>query len=225
MAADRAFDIAVELRRGATPIAARFTAAPGLTALCGPSGVGKTTVLDMVAGLVRPAAGRIEVAGALLFDSASGVDLPPQARGCGYVFQDLRLFPHRTVRENLLYGQRFTQGRAALLTLDAACDLLGIGPLLARMPATLSGGEAQRVAIGRALLAAPRFLLLDEPLSAVDAPRRAEILALIARIRDQFALPILYVSHDRAEVARIAQRVIELPQAAHVWPGEASPGA
>lgn len=205
-----AFSIDVSLNRGTAPIAACFTAPPGLTALLGPSGAGKTSVLDMIAGLVRPDRGRIVVAGEVLFDSMAGIDLPPEARACGYVFQDYRLFPHRRVRDNLLYGWRLIPPARRWITLDAVVELLGIGALLERAPRSLSGGEAQRVAIGRALLSGPRVLLLDEPLSSLDPPRREEIMVLIERIRDKLKLPILYVSHDRAEVDRLAQTVVPI---------------
>lgn len=202
------FEVAVTLNRGKTRMAYDFTAGPGLTALFGRSGAGKTSLLDAVAGLVRPAEGRIAVAGTVLFDSARRINLPPEKRRCGYVFQDLRLFPHRTVLDNLLYGWKLARPDERWLSVELALDLLGIGHLLDRMPCTLSGGEAQRVAIGRALLCAPRFLLMDEPLASIDTERREEILCLIERIRDELELPILYVSHDRAEVERLAHRII-----------------
>jgi molybdate transport system ATP-binding protein len=146
----------------------------------------------------------------VLFDKARRIDLKPEQRRCGYVFQDLRLFPHRSVHDNLLYGWRLAPPEQCWMDLDTALGFLGIGHLLDRRPATLSGGEAQRVAIGRALLSGPRFLLMDEPLASVDAERREEILTVIERIRDELALPILYVSHDRAEVDRLASRVIAI---------------
>ena len=203
------FEVDVTLPRG-SGLRIAFTAPAGLTALFGPSGVGKTSVLDAVAGLLRPGRGRIAAGGQVLFDSAKGVDLKPERRACGYVFQDNRLFPHRRVRDNLLYGWRLAPPARRWMTLEEAAGLLGIGHLLQRMPATLSGGEAQRVAIGRALLSGPEFLLMDEPLSSLDAPRREEIMGVIERIRDQLRLPILYVSHDRAEVERLAGHVVEI---------------
>ena len=210
MPSDPAFAVDIELTRGDTRIATRFTAAAGITALVGHSGAGKSSVLACVAGLLRPDRGRIALAGDAVFDSATGVNLPPEARACGMVFQDLRLFPHRRVRDNLLYGWRLADPARRFMALDEAADFLGIGGLLDRWPRTLSGGEAQRVAIGRALLSGPRVLLLDEPLSALDTARRAGIMAVIERIRDELALPILYVSHDRAEVARLATTVVEM---------------
>ena len=203
-----AIDIDVERRFGASVIAAQFTAEAGLTALFGPSGVGKTSLLNMVAGLLRPDRGHIRIGGRTLFDDAT--DLPPEARRVGYVFQDGRLFPHRRVKANLLYGWRLADPANRWMTLDEAADFLGIGHLLGRWPQSLSGGEAQRVAIGRALLAAPQILLMDEPLSSLDAARRDDIMTVIERIRDELKVPILYVSHDRAEVDRLATQIVEV---------------
>ncbi|HRE35802.1 MAG TPA: ATP-binding cassette domain-containing protein [Sphingopyxis terrae] len=203
-----AIDIDVERRFGASVIGAQFTAEAGLTALFGPSGVGKTSLLNMVAGLLRPDRGHIRIGGRTLFDDAT--DLPPEARRVGYVFQDGRLFPHRRVKANLLYGWRLADPANRWMTLDEAADFLGIGHLLGRWPQSLSGGEAQRVAIGRALLAAPHILLMDEPLSSLDAARRDDIMTVIERIRDELKVPILYVSHDRAEVDRLATQIVEL---------------
>ncbi len=202
------FEIDAACRLGDATIAARFSAPAGLTALFGPSGAGKTSILNMVSGLRRPDSGKIIVGGDCLFDAASGINLPPEARRAGYVFQDGRLFPHRRVRDNLLYGWRLAQPANRWMALEDAADFLGIGHLLDRWPRTLSGGEAQRVAIGRALLSGPKFLLMDEPLSSLDSVRREEIMTVIERVRDQFKLPILYVSHDRAEVERLAQVII-----------------
>jgi molybdate transport system ATP-binding protein len=204
------FEIDVKRVLGDARIAFSVNSGEGVTALFGPSGAGKTSVLNMVAGLLRPDEGRIVVEDEVLFDSASGVDLPPEHRRAGYVFQDGRLFPHKCVRDNLLYGWRIADEARRWMTLEHAVDFLGISHLLDRWPRTLSGGEAQRVAIGRALLSGPRFLLMDEPLSSLDASRRDEILSVIERICDELGLPILYVSHDRAEVARLASRIIEL---------------
>lgn len=203
-----AIEIDVAKRLGERVVAAAFTAGPGLTALFGPSGAGKTSLLNMVAGLLRPDRGHIRIGDRTLF--GAGVDLPPEARRIGYVFQDGRLFPHRRVRANLLYGHDLAAPSDRWLTLDEASAFLGIAPLLDRWPRSLSGGEAQRVAIGRALLRGPEILLMDEPLSSLDAARRGDIMAVIERIRDELGLPILYVSHDRAEVDRLATQVVEI---------------
>ncbi|MFC3440467.1 ATP-binding cassette domain-containing protein [Sphingobium rhizovicinum] len=200
------FDIDVRRRIGDRTIALRVRTGPGLIALVGPSGAGKTSLLNMVAGLLRPDAGHIAIGGTPLFDSAAGIDIPAARRRAGYIFQDMRLFPHLRVEANLLYGVRGTDG----LTLDDVLGFLGIGHLLRRLPATLSGGEAKRVAIGRALLSDPAFLLMDEPLSSLDPARRDEVMAAIERLRDQFALPILYVTHNEAEAVRLACETIRL---------------
>ena len=201
-----AIDIDVTRRLGDRVIAARFTAGPGLTALFGPSGAGKTSILGMVAGLLRPDRGHIRIGDRTLFDGAT--DLRPEARRVGYVFQDGRLFPHRRVRANLVYGLDLAPPANRWMSLDEATRFLGIDHLLDRWPQSLSGGEAQRVAIGRALLAGPEILLMDEPLSSLDAARRGDIMAVIERIRDELKLPILYVSHDRAEVDRLATQIV-----------------
>lgn len=200
------FDLDLAKRLGGTDIACRIVADAGLTVLFGPSGAGKTSVLNMVAGLVEPDAGHVRVDGETLFDAAAGIDVPVAARRAGYVFQEPRLFPHLRVRANLLYGHRAGNG----LDVDETIALLGIAHLLDRWPRTLSGGEARRVAIGRALLSDPRFLLLDEPLSSLDRARREEIMALIERLRDAVRMPILMVTHDREEAARLGTRVVEI---------------
>lgn len=205
-----AFEITVTKQRGERRIQLAFTAGEGLTALFGPSGAGKTSVLHMVAGVLRPDSGRIVVSGTVLFDSALGLDLAPEARRAGYIFQDGRLFPHMTVQANLLYGHRLTPPADRYVEPEHVVGLLGLAPLLNRRPSTLSGGEAQRVAIGRALLASPRFLLMDEPLASLDRRRKEEILVLIERLRDEFRLPILYVTHDEREVVRLAATRIDL---------------
>lgn len=190
-----------------------FQAPAGVTALYGRSGSGKTSVVNAVAGLLRPKAGHIALNGHVLFDSATGLCLPPHRRRIGYVFQDGRLFPHMNVRQNLLYGRRFAPRHAddsAEPDFDRIIGLLGIAPLLERRPATLSGGEKARVAIGRAILSAPQLLLLDEPLAALDDARKAEILPYLERLRDDLGLPMLYVSHAMSEVARLATTVVLL---------------
>ncbi|WP_448661282.1 ATP-binding cassette domain-containing protein [Sphingomonas sp. CJ20] len=200
------FDIDVARRVGEAEVACRI-AGEGLTVLFGPSGAGKTSVLNMVAGLLAPERGHVRVGDATLFDAAQGIDLAPEARRAGYVFQDPRLFPHLRVRANLLYGWRAGAGAADV---DETIALLGLAALLDRWPRSLSGGEARRVAIGRALLSAPRFLLLDEPLSSLDRARREEIMGLIERVRDQVRLPILMVTHDRDEAERLGNRVVAI---------------
>ncbi len=204
------FEVAIGHRIGERRIALDFTSDAQLTALVGPSGIGKTTVLNCIAGLRRPESGRIAVAGEVLFDSASGVNLPPEQRRAGYVFQDARLFPHLRVDANLRYGERLAPVERRWIGHDEVVAFLGIERLLARWPATLSGGETRRVAIGRALLSAPRFLLLDEPFASLDPARGEALMELVERIRDRLAIPILLVSHDRAEVERLAGRVVAM---------------
>ncbi|WP_058833998.1 ATP-binding cassette domain-containing protein [Luteimonas abyssi] len=177
-------------------------------ALAGASGAGKTSVLNAIAGLSRPTSGRIEIDGRVLFDAQTRIDLPAHRRDIGYVFQDARLFPHLDVRSNLLYGRR--DRAVPRFAFDPVVDLLGIAPLLERRTANLSGGEAQRVAIGRALLSQPTLLLLDEPLSALDQDRREELIPYLQRVRDETRLPMLYVSHTLDDVRRIADAVHRL---------------
>lgn len=198
------FEIRVARRLGEAEVGIDLAAGAGLTMLFGPSGVGKTSILNMVAGLLRPDRGHIAVAGRVLFDSDAGVDLAPERRRAGYVFQEPRLFPHRRVRANLLYGASDDSGLASTVA------MLGIGHLLDRWPRTLSGGEARRVAIGRALLSDPAFLLLDEPLSSLDRARRREIMDAILRVRDEAGLPILMVTHDPEETEVLATRVVRV---------------
>lgn len=201
------FDVDVAKRLGEAEIACRIEGGAGLTVLFGPSGAGKSSVLNMVAGLVEPDRGHVRVSGEDLFDAVLGLDLPPERRRAGYVFQEPRLFPHKRVRANLLYGWRSGEGA---VDVDETITLLGLAALLDRWPRTLSGGEARRVAIGRALLSNPRFLLLDEPLSSLDRARREEIMGLIERLRDELGLPILLVTHDRAEAERLGNRIVEI---------------
>ena len=198
------FDVDVTLRVGDAEVASAFAAGAGLTVLVGPSGAGKTSVLNAVAGLIAPVRGHVRVAGRTLFDADAGIDVRVERRRAGYVFQDMRLFPHRRVRANLLYG---APDEARLAETAAFLD---IAHLLDRWPATLSGGEARRVAIGRALLADPAFLLLDEPLSSLDPARRSGIEAVILRLRDAATLPILMVTHDAGEAERLATRVVAM---------------
>jgi molybdate transport system ATP-binding protein len=202
--------IDVEKQLGDFAIRAKFEAPDGVTALFGPSGSGKTSIVNMVAGLMTPDRGRIEVNGTPLFDSGTGFSHPPHRRGIGYVFQDGRLFPHMTVARNLDYGRRMYR-----LPHDAEAQarivaLLDIARLLDRRPGNLSGGERQRVAIGRALLMQPRLLLLDEPLASLDAKRKREIFPYLLRLRDETAVPMIYVSHQPGEVRRIATTVVRI---------------
>lgn len=185
-----------------------FEAPSGVTALFGPSGSGKSSIINAVAGLLRPDRGRISNGAQVLLDTQTGLVLPPHLRRVGYVFQDARLFPHMTVRQNLGYGRWF--GPRSGPDLDRVVDMLDIAPLLSRRPVTLSGGERQRVAIGRALLANPQILLMDEPLAALDEQRKAEILPYIEHLRDTTAIPILYVSHSVTEITRLAGSVVLL---------------
>ena len=201
-------EIDVALARAGFTLAANFSAGSGITALFGESGAGKSTVLHLVAGLIKPDRGRIAVNGTVFTDTAAHLFLPPHQRRVGYVFQDALLFPHLNVRQNLLYGRWFMKPEGDSISLDQVTSLLGIGHLLDRRPTTLSGGERQRVAIGRALLSSPRLLLMDEPLAALDIERKREIIPYIQKLRDELALPILYVSHAIEEVARLADRVI-----------------
>jgi molybdate transport system ATP-binding protein len=206
--------LAVDVRHrlGDFALDVRFESEGRLTALFGRSGSGKTSIVNLVAGLMRPDEGRIAVDGAVLVDTAKSAFVPRHKRRVGYVFQEARLFPHLSVRRNLLYGRFFARARDKRIAVDQVVELLGLGHLLTRGPASLSGGEKQRVAIGRALLSDPRLLLMDEPLASLDEPRKAEILPYIERLRDEMGIPVLYVSHAIAEVARLATTVVLLAQ-------------
>ena len=203
-------EIQVRCRLGAFVIEADIRASGRILAISGPSGAGKTTLLNMIAGLVRPDEGRIAVDEVGFLDTAIGLDMPTRLRRIGYVFQEPRLFPHLSVAGNLKYGARFAPGGARLVGFDQVVALLGVGHLLARRPSRLSGGEKQRVAIGRALLSSPRALLLDEPLTAIDDARRGDILELIEQLRDAFAIPIIFISHQAGEVERLASDIAVL---------------
>jgi len=217
-------DIAKQL--GAFRLETAFEAqARGATVVFGASGAGKSCLLSAIAGLIRPDSGRIEIAGDVLFDAARRIDMPAEARRIGFVFQEARLFPHMSVRGNLEYGRKRRTEHASSTSFDDVVALLGIGTLLERPPRTLSGGEKQRVAIGRALLSNPRLLLLDEPLASLDDPRKAEILPFLERLRDQIGVPMLYVTHSMDEVARMADHLVLLDRgrvAAAGAPGELS---
>lgn len=208
-------------RFGDFTLDAAFDAPDGVTALFGRSGSGKTTVVNAVAGLLMPDSGSVTVKDRILLDTARNIRVPTPKRRVGYVFQDARLFPHMTVLQNLTYA-RWWGGRASTAQVQKITGLLGLGTLLDRQPGALSGGETQRVAIGRALLARPDILLMDEPLAALDTPRKAEILPYLERLRSQADIPILYVSHSIAEVARLATTVIVLEDGKIVRQGPAS---
>lgn len=204
--------LSVSLRHGfpGFDLDVAFEAPAGVTVLFGPSGSGKTTVINAVAGLLRPDLGKVATGNLVLVDTQARVFLPPHRRRIGYVFQEGRLFPHLTVRQNLAYGRWFAPRASTGESVERVVELLGIGHLLGRRPGALSGGEKQRVAIGRALLAAPELILADEPLAALDEARKAEVLPYFERLRDEVSTPILYVSHSSAEVARLATTVVAL---------------
>ena len=182
----------------------------GITALFGPSGSGKTSIVNMLAGLLRPDTGHIIVNGRCIFDAARGIEVPVHRRRIGYVFQDGRLLPHLTVRANLNFGLRLTPAERRYIAFDAVVQLLGINHLLERRPARLSGGEKQRVAIGRALLTSPELLLMDEPLASLDSVRKAEVLPFVRRLGREFSIPIIYVSHALEEILNIADYLVVL---------------
>ncbi len=214
-------EIAIQHKQGSFRLSVFFQGAEsGVTALFGPSGAGKTSVVNMVAGLMRPDAGRIAINGRCLFDSSRGIDLPPEKRRIGYVFQDGRLLPHLSVRANLVYGMRRTPDHQRFVQLEPVVELLGIGHLLKRRPAKLSGGEKQRVAIGRALLTSPALLLMDEPLASLDAVRKDEVLPFIMRLSRKFAIPILYVSHALDEIVALATHLVMLEDGRVLAAGE-----
>jgi molybdate transport system ATP-binding protein len=202
--------VAVEKQLGAFSLNVRFEAAGGATGLFGPSGSGKTSLVNMIAGLLVPDRGSIALDDQVLFDAAAGIDVPAHRRRIGYVFQEGRLFPHLSVRQNLDYGRRLTRRARDASEFERVVALLDIGHLLDRRPRMLSGGERQRVAVGRALLMRPRLLLLDEPLASLDAGHKREILPYLVRLRDDVGIPIVYVSHSAPEVRRIATTVVRL---------------
>jgi molybdate transport system ATP-binding protein len=204
--------LAIDIRHklGKFLLDARFETGGGLIALFGRSGSGKSSIVNVIAGLIHPDHGSVTMDGVTLVDTARGIFLPRHKRRIGYVFQEGRLFPHLTVRQNLLYGRWFAPQGERRDDLERIVDLLGIDGLLERRPGRLSGGEKQRVAIGRALLANPRLLLMDEPLASLDESRKAEILPYIERLRDQSKVPIVYVSHSIAEVTRLASTIVLL---------------
>jgi molybdate transport system ATP-binding protein len=200
----------VEKRLGDFSQRARFQTGSGVTAVFGPSGAGKTTLVNMISGLVAPDRGRIAIDETVLFDSVQRINLAPHHRRIGYIFQEGRLFPHLSVAHNLDYGRRMCGLPPDVQQMARIVSLLDIGNLLERRPGKLSGGERQRIAIGRALLMRPRLLLLDEPLASLDVARKREILPYLERLRDEVGVPMVYVSHQAAELRRIATSVVRL---------------
>jgi molybdate transport system ATP-binding protein len=200
----------VAKRLGEFDIDVTFECKGSVTALFGTSGSGKTSIVNMIAGLVKPDRGRIALDDTVLFDSKARIDVPPYRRRIGYVFQEGRLFPHMSVAANLDYGRRMSGLPREDVEHQRVVDLLDIGHLLARRPGKLSGGERQRIAIGRALLTRPRLLLLDEPLASLDSARKREILPYLVRLRDESKVPMVYVSHNPGELRRIASTVVRL---------------
>ncbi len=200
----------VEKRLGEFALTAKFEAADGATALFGSSGSGKTSIVNMIAGLIAPDRGRIALDGTVLFDSATRTNVPAHRRRVGYVFQEGRLFPHLTVSQNLDYGRWMSGVAADPAERERIVALLDIGHLMSRRPGKLSGGERQRVAFGRALLMQPRLLLLDEPLASLDRARKLEILPYLARLRDEAKVPMIYVSHQAGEITRLASQVVRI---------------
>ena len=202
----------VALALGSFHLDVAFENDEGITALFGRSGAGKSTTINLIAGLVRPDRGRIALDETILVDTERDIFVPPYQRHLGLVFQDAQLFPHLTVRQNLLFGRWFASRNNESVSFGSVVETLGISHLLKRKPGGLSGGEKQRVALGRALLASPRLLLMDEPLASLDMERKLEILPLIEKLRDDFHIPIVYVSHFVDEVARLASRVVVMEQ-------------
>jgi molybdate transport system ATP-binding protein len=189
---------------------AKFTSEGRVTGLFGASGAGKTSLINMIAGLLSPDRGVVTLDEETLDDTSARIHVPPHRRRIGYVFQDARLFPHLDVRHNLDYGRRMNHLADDPAQRQRVVDLLDIGHLLDRRPGQLSGGERQRVAFGRALLSKPRLLLLDEPLGSLDEGRKVEILPYLARLRDEAGIPMVYVSHDAAELRQLATQIVLL---------------
>ena len=203
-------ELDIEKQLGRFDLKLKFESTARVIGLFGPSGSGKSAIVDMIAGLVAPDRGRIQCGGRLLFDSVAKLDVPPHRRRVGYVFQDGRLFPHLDVRANLDYGRRMSRASRDHREWDRVVAMLELRYLLERRPATLSAGERQRVALGRALLMRPQLLLLDEPLASLDAPRKAEIMPYLERLRDETDVPMVYVSHHAGELRRIATHVVRI---------------
>lgn len=201
-------DVSAGTHLGEFALDADFKSESRVTAIFGRSGSGKTSVLNVIAGLLRPERGRVAVDGTVLLDTGAGVFVPPHRRRIGYVFQDERLFPHLSVKSNLTYGRIFAGSSRYYASFEEVIDLLDLGSLLHRGIAALSGGEKQRVAIGRALLSSPRLLLLDEPLSSLDERRKEEVMPFLEKLRDRASMPIVYVSHVLSEIERLAGTVV-----------------
>lgn len=195
-------------RLGSFSVEASIVSEGRVTGLFGMSGAGKTSLINMIAGLLRPDRGSISIDGETLDDTAAGIHVPPHRRRIGYVFQDARLFPQLSVRQNLDYGRRMNRLEPSAGDQTRVADLLDIGHLLDRRPGNLSGGERQRIALGRALLAMPRLLLLDEPLGSLDDERKDEILPYLIRLRDEAGVPMVYVSHDAEELRQLATHIV-----------------
>jgi len=209
---DKTLEITVQHQLGDLQIDASIIAGSGLTAMFGRSGAGKTSLINMIAGLEKPRSGRISICGYCVFDSDADINLAPEQRRIGYVFQEGRLFPHMSVRKNLIYGMNLTPAEQRHQDFLKIVELLDLAPLMERLPGKLSGGEKQRVAIGRALLSSPQMLLMDEPLASLDSMRKGEILDYIERLRDELTLPIIYVSHSLEEVIRLADTLVIIDQ-------------
>jgi molybdate transport system ATP-binding protein len=214
--------VAAQKRRGAFALDAQFDLpTPGVVALFGRSGCGKSTLVNVIAGLLEADRGRVALDDAVLLDTARHIDVPPERRRIGYVFQDARLFPHLNVAANLRYAQRRAKA-PRFVGIDLVTDLLDLGALMQRRTHQLSGGERQRVAIGRALLSQPSLLLLDEPLASLDASRREEVLPYLETLRDQLAIPMVYVSHDFDEVLRLATHLVLMESGKTIAQGDLS---
>lgn len=204
-------EVAIKTTLGDFTLDAGFKAmCRGVTALFGPSGSGKTSLIKSIAGLLRADQGRINLEGEALFDSERGINLPPERRGLGYVFQEGRLFPHLSVNSNLLYGMNLVPPKQRRIKPEQVVELMDIGHLLRRRPAKLSGGEKQRVAVGRALLSSPRLLLMDEPLASLDQDRKDELLPFLAKLPKELDIPVVYVTHSPAEIEALNAKVISI---------------
>ncbi len=206
-------EVAIKTTLGDFTLDAGFKAmCRGVTALFGPSGSGKTSLIKAIAGLLRADKGQIKLEDETLFDSDRGINLPPERRGLGYVFQEGRLFPHLSVRSNLLYGMKLVPPQNRRIMTEQVIELMDIGRLLDRRPKNLSGGEKQRVAVGRALLTSPRLLLMDEPLASLDQNRKEELLPFLAKLPRELDIPVVYVTHSQAEIDALKAKVIPIKE-------------